>query len=88
MIVVKLPTRVQPETKEKDNPETPDALAKKRTMRLSIVEGSFAQVAQSTNDNYIAPYGLKLNANAAEYGVLQSISAVLSPLGYIWEPTS
>ncbi|HMF31368.1 MAG TPA: MFS transporter [Candidatus Lokiarchaeia archaeon] len=65
-------------------PSEPDAPAKQNTMKISIAEGSFAQVQQGVSDNYVVPYALALNASTFEVGILSSLSGLLSPLGQIW----
>lgn len=52
---------------------------KNKTMNVSIIEGSAANIALTLGDNYITPYMLSLNASSAEIGVLSSLSGILSP---------
>ncbi len=56
---------------------------KKKTMRLSITEGSFAVVAGGIGDNYIVPFALELNASATQVGIMSSLTGMMTPLGQL-----
>ena len=57
-----------------------DNLEKKRTLNLSIKEGSAASVMAGAGDTYIAPFALSLGANNFQIGLLSSLPALFSPI--------
>jgi MFS family permease len=61
-----------------------DALAKQRTMRLSIIEGSFWSVMQTLNDNYLVPFGLSINMTLAEVGFMNALAGLIPSAGQVW----
>jgi MFS family permease len=52
---------------------------KEKTMNVSIIEGSAANIALTFGDNYITPFMLSVNATNADIGLLSSISGILAP---------
>ncbi len=58
-------------------------IARKRTMKLSVVEGSVAGVGGMFGDNYIIPFALSINTSAPLVGILSSTVGLLSPIGQI-----
>ncbi|MFX0103333.1 MAG: MFS transporter [Candidatus Hodarchaeota archaeon] len=58
-----------------------EAASKERTMRLSIMEGSLANVGMLLVTNYITPFALALGANALQVGLMTGLVQLLSPLG-------
>jgi MFS family permease len=56
---------------------------KENTMRLSIVEGSFWALMQTFCDNYIVPFGLTLNMNDPQVGLLNAMTGIMPPFGQI-----
>jgi MFS family permease len=60
-----------------------DNLEKKRTMKLSVSEGSAAAVMAGAGDTYIAPFALSLGANNFLIGLISSLPALVSPIAQI-----
>lgn len=56
---------------------------RRRTMALSIKEGSFAGASMVLGDNYIVPYALALEASASQVGLMSSISGLILPIGQL-----
>ncbi|MFX1418154.1 MAG: MFS transporter [Promethearchaeota archaeon] len=56
---------------------------KKRSMRGSIVEGSFGVFSSALADNYIVPFSLSINSSPFQVGILTSLGNLFSPLGQI-----
>lgn len=57
-----------------------DNLEKKRTLNLSVKEGSAASVMAGAGDAYIAPFALSVGANNLQIGLLSSLPALFSPI--------
>ncbi len=57
---------------------------KKKSRKLSIIEGSFAVIRQSLGDTYIAPFAIALNAGNATVAMLSSITGLLGPLSQMF----
>jgi MFS family permease len=57
-----------------------NTLEEKRTLNLSIKEGSAAAVMTGAGDAYIAPFALSLGANNLLIGLLSSLPALFSPI--------
>ena len=47
---------------------------KKKSRKLSVIEGSFATIRQSLGDTYVAPFAIALNAGNATVAMLSSIT--------------
>ena len=56
---------------------------RKKTMTLSIIEGSIAGITISMADNYMIPFGLFLGITGVGIGVIASFNGLLSPIGQI-----
>ena len=56
---------------------------KKRTMRLSIKEGSVGVFSNVLAENYIIPFSLSINASPFQIGILTSVGNLISPLGQL-----
>ena len=65
------------------NASSDDENLKKKTMRVSIAEGSVGVFSSMVSDNYIVPFALFLNASPLQIGVLSSLGNLISPLGQI-----
>jgi len=57
---------------------------KKKSRKLSIIEGSFASIRQSLGDSYISPFAIALNAGNATIAMLSSITGLLGPLSQLF----
>lgn len=55
-----------------------------RTMNLSIVEGSIANLSIVTADNYMIPFGLFLGIPGSGIGIITSFNGLLAPFGQIF----
>src|SRR4030042_3096492 len=62
---------------------TEEVVAKQKTMKTSLAEGSFAVVAIGIGDNYIVPYALALNANTLQVGIMNSLTGFMTPMGQL-----
>ena len=60
-----------------------DHLEQKKTLTLSIKEGSAASVMAGAGDAYVAPFALSLGANNFQIGLLSSLPALFSPIAQI-----
>ena len=60
-----------------------DETLKKKTMRVSIAEGSVGVFSSMISDNYIVPFALFLNSNPLQIGILSSFGNLISPLGQV-----
>jgi MFS family permease len=60
-----------------------DENLKKKTMRVSIAEGSFGVSSSMISDNYIVPFALFLKSSPLQIGILSSLGNLISPLGQI-----
>ena len=60
-----------------------DENLKKKTMRVSIAEGSVGVFSSMVSDNYIVPFALFLNSSPFQIGILSSLGNLISPLGQI-----
>ena len=60
-----------------------DEIAKTKTMRISIAEGSFGVFSSSLVDNYIIPFSLSINSTPFQVGILTSFGNLISPLGQL-----
>jgi MFS family permease len=56
---------------------------KKRTMRLSIKEGSAAAVMAGAGEAYITPFALSIGASNFQIGLLSALPALLSPISQL-----
>tara|TARA_Y100000310_G_scaffold13253_1_gene13547 strand:- start:99 stop:1463 length:1365 start_codon:yes stop_codon:yes gene_type:complete len=57
---------------------------KKKSRKLSIIEGSFATIRQALGDTYIAPFAIALNAGNATIAMLSSITGLLGPISQMF----
>ena len=55
-----------------------------RTMNLSIIEGSIANLSIVTADNYMIPFGLFLGIPGSGIGIITSFNGLLAPFGQIF----
>ena len=60
-----------------------DKLEKKRTLNLSVKEGSAAAVMAGAGDSYITPFALSVGANNFLIGLLSSLPALFAPISQI-----
>ncbi len=60
-----------------------DENLKKKTMRLSIAEGSVGIFSSMLSDNYIVPFALSIESSPFQIGILSSLGNLLSPVGQI-----
>ena len=65
------------------NSPAADEILKKKTMRVSIAEGSFGIFSSMLSDNYIVPFALSINSSPFQIGILSSLGNLVSPLGQI-----
>ena len=65
------------------NTSSDDENLKRKTMRVSIAEGSFGVFSSMLSDNYIVPFALFLNSSPLQIGILSSLGNLISPLGQI-----
>lgn len=59
-------------------------ILKKKTMNISMIEGSFASLSLICGDNYITPYALQLGSTNSQVGILRSFTGIMGPLGQIF----
>lgn len=57
---------------------------KKKSRKLSIIEGSFATIRQSLGDTYISPFAIALNAGNATIAMISSITGLLGPISQMF----
>lgn len=60
-----------------------DEILKKKTMRVSIAEGSVGVFSSMLSDNYIVPFALSINTSPFQIGILASLGNLISPIGQI-----
>ncbi|MFX0071989.1 MAG: MFS transporter [Candidatus Hermodarchaeota archaeon] len=56
---------------------------KKKTMQISIAEGSFGVFSSVLADNYIIPFSISINSSPFQVGLLTSLGNFISPVGQI-----
>ncbi|MFX1345076.1 MAG: MFS transporter [Promethearchaeota archaeon] len=56
---------------------------KKKTMRVSIYEGSFGVFSSVLGENSIVPFALSINSSPFQVGLLSSLGNLVAPLGQI-----
>ena len=56
---------------------------KKKTMQISITEGSFGVFSNTLSENYIIPFALSIGSSPFQVGILYSCGGLLSPIGQI-----
>lgn len=56
---------------------------KKKTMKVSIAEGSFGVFSSALADNYIIPFSLSINSTPFQVGMFTSLGNLISPIGQI-----
>ena len=56
---------------------------KRKTMKLSITEGSVGVFSNVLAENYIIPFSLSINSTPFQIGLLTSIGNLISPLGQL-----
>lgn len=56
---------------------------KKKTMKVSIAEGSFGVFSSVLADNYIVPFSLSINSSVFQVGLISSLGNLMSPIGQI-----
>jgi MFS family permease len=54
---------------------------KKKTMQVSITEGSFGVFSSVLADNYIIPFSLSINSSLFQVGLISSLGNLVSPIG-------
>ncbi len=54
---------------------------KKKTMKVSIAEGSFGVFSSVLADNYIVPFSLSINSSLFQVGIISSLGNLVSPIG-------
>jgi len=74
-------TNVTQPPRSEEGKSTDETAAKKKTMNLSIAEGSFAVVASAIGDNYIIPCALALDASTTQVGIMSSLTGFMVPIG-------
>ncbi len=60
-----------------------DIPLRKKTMRYSILEGSFAAPSLMLGDNYVVPFAFLLGASTLQVGILTSLASFIAPLAQI-----
>ncbi|HME52938.1 MAG TPA: MFS transporter [Candidatus Lokiarchaeia archaeon] len=60
-----------------------DAMLKRRTMTISIVEGGFGVGSNSVSDNFLVPFALAIQSTPAQIGLLTSIPGIVNPVGQV-----
>ena len=66
--------------KEKLLREVKIKVLKRRTMRLSIKEGSATSVMSGFGDSYIVPFAVALKSNNFQISMLTSLTGLISPI--------
>ncbi|MFX1279722.1 MAG: MFS transporter [Promethearchaeota archaeon] len=56
---------------------------KKKTMKVSITEGSFGVFSIILADNYIVPFSLSIKSSLFQVGIISSLGSLISPIGQI-----
>ncbi|MFX0038772.1 MAG: MFS transporter [Promethearchaeota archaeon] len=56
---------------------------KKKTMQVSIAEGSFGVFSSVLADNYIVPFSLSINSSLFQIGLISSLGNLVSPIGQL-----
>ena len=56
---------------------------KRKTMNISIAEGSFGVFSSVIADNYVVPFSLSINSTPFQVGMFTSLGNLISPLGQI-----
>ena len=56
---------------------------KKKTMQVSIFEGSFGVFSSVIADNYIVPFSISINSSPFQIGLLSSLGNLAAPIGQI-----
>lgn len=79
-----LNSEIEKEDKSKIIDGVYEKLEKEKTMNLSIKEGAASSVMSGLGVSYVSLYGLALNANNAQIGLLSSIPGLLSPITQIF----
>jgi len=67
---------------DKIDPKLEDKL-KRKTMKVSIAEGSFGVFSSVLVDNYMVPFSLSINSTPFQVGMFTSLGNLISPLGQI-----
>ncbi|MBU3907296.1 MAG: MFS transporter, partial [Nanoarchaeota archaeon] len=57
---------------------------KKKTLKLSIKEGSYSSLTSGFGNNYITPFALALNSSNLQIGFISSFVSLISPLSQIY----
>jgi MFS family permease len=65
------------------SPKSDDFQLKQKTMRRSILEGSFAAPSLMLGDNYIVPFAFLLGASTLQVGILTSLASFIAPSAQI-----
>ena len=52
---------------------------KHRTTKISVVEGSIANVSLTFGDNFLTPFTMALGGSNAEVGILNSFIGIINP---------
>jgi MFS family permease len=58
----------------------------RKTLRISIVEGSFSGISTSIFEHFIRPLALFINASVFQIGILSSLPQLLVSLTQLWLP--
>jgi MFS family permease len=66
-----------------DNDAINEESLKRKTMKLSITEGSVGVFSNVLVENYIIPFSLSINSTPFQIGLLTSIGNLISPLGQL-----
>lgn len=66
-----------------DNGAINEENLKRKTMKLSITEGSVGVFSNMLVDNYIIPFSLSINSSPFQIGLLTSVGNLISPLGQL-----
>lgn len=66
-----------------DNDAINEEILKRKTMKLSITEGSVGVFSNVLAENYIIPFSLSINSTPFQIGLLTSIGNLISPLGQL-----
>lgn len=65
-------------------PSQDDTPLRKKTMRRSVLEASFAAPSLMFGDNYIVPFALLLGASTLQVGILTSLASFIAPSAQIF----
>lgn len=66
-----------------DKDVTDEENLKRKTMKISIKEGSLGVFSNVLVENYIIPFSLSINASPFQIGLLTSVGNLISPLGQL-----